>query len=266
MINRENFNKLSKRNQAKKILFLIDNILLNIKINKDYDILRDLNKLAEYLCISGKFDNQLIDLSSFVKYDKPFDFKSLKNFMLKLKEEIIYNFSIIVNETDYINYTKYGNDYKSTKNSIVILDNIRSPFNAGSIIRSAEAFGFKSVILFGISSQLPEKKIYRTSMNAEKLIESIRMDNILNLFDYIDKEGFKIVVLEKNNKSKNLYNTEIGKNIALVVGNEEFGVCEEIMDKAQLILEIPQYGVKNSINVSSAFSIAASWISFKYFN
>lgn len=272
MANLENFEKLSKKNQAKKIFFLIDNILLKLKIeqkenieNKNTNSVKDeLQKLIEYL----KIYKRLGDLNTeIIKQIQNNDLLNLSHSLLELRNIIITKIGISEAESDYINYTKFGGQYNKEKrednsNLVVILDNIRSPFNAGSIIRSAEAFGFDKVILYGISAKLPLEKIYRTSMNAEKLIELVFINNKDNLLDIIDNEKYRLVLIEKNKDSKILWETKLNGKLALVLGNEEFGISYELCERAELTLEIPQFGIKNSINVASAFSIVASYLAY----
>lgn len=272
MANLENFEKLSKKNQAKKIFFLIDNILLKLKIeqkenieNKNTNSVKDeLQKLIEYLKIYKKFGDLNIEI---IKQIQNNDILNLSHSLLELRNIIINKIGISEAESDYINYTRFGGQYNKEKrednsNLAVILDNIRSPFNAGSIIRSAEAFGFDKVILYGISAKLPLEKIYRTSMNAEKLIELVFINNKDNLLDIIDNEKYRLVLIEKNKDSKILWETKLNGKLALVLGNEEFGISDELYERAELTLEIPQFGIKNSINVASAFSIVASYLAY----
>ncbi|MEJ5273123.1 MAG: TrmH family RNA methyltransferase [Spirochaetota bacterium] len=272
MANLENFEKLSKKNQAKKIFFLIDNILLKLKIeqkenieNKNTNSVKDeLQKLIEYLKIYKKLGDLNTEI---IKQIQNNDILNLSHSLLELRNIIITKIGISEAESDYINYTKFGGQYNKEKrednsNLVVILDNIRSPFNAGSIIRSAEAFGFDKVILYGISAKLPLEKIYRTSMNAEKLIELVFINNKDNLLDIIDNEKYKLVLIEKNKDSKILWETKLNGKLALVLGNEEFGISDELYERAELTLEIPQFGIKNSINVASAFSIVASYFAY----
>lgn len=263
MINKENFLKLSAKNKARKIFYLLDDILLSMQIKDFTKIEYQLEKIIEYLSIFGKYESYKRNLEEFIKNSNNYDFNKLKNLILSLRESIFTKYGFSYFESDFSNYTKYGNENLIRKEIIVILDNIRSPFNVGSIIRSAEAFGFKSVFLVGISSKIADEKINRTSMNAEKFIEVRRFNHEDEIFNFLNKLEYKIYVIEKNKNSRPIYDIEFYEKCALVVGNEEFGVSDIFIEKAINIIEIPQYGIKNSINVASAFSIAAFWISNK---
>lgn len=265
MINEENYKNLSKKNQIKKIIFQIDNILLKLKINSYESIEKELFKLKDYLYLAEKLNeyNWIIGNNLF-----PFDFNKIhliEKMLLEIKSKLIFQYNLSNNESDYFNYIQYGESKKIINKFIVILDNLRSPFNVGSIIRSAEAFGFCTVILYGITSSIPKEKIYKTTRSAEKLIEIICINNFEQLYKFVKDRGYKIIVIEKCCKSKTIWDYEIDDKISLVLGNEEFGVSEEFLEKADFYLEIPQFGIKNSINVASAFSIAASWFSYNFY-
>lgn len=265
MINEENFKKLSKKNKIKKIVFQIDNILLKIKLNSFEGLETEYYKLMEYFKLTEKLEEyyQLIYGNLY-----PFDFNNInkiEKILIEIKSKLIIQHNFSNNESDYVNYIQYGESDKILREFIVILDNLRSPFNVGSIIRSAEAFGFCTVILYGIAASIPREKIYKTSRSAEKLIEIVSINNFEQLYDYLKDKGYKIVVLEKSSNSRKIWDYEIDEKIAMVLGNEEFGVSEEFLEKADIYLQIPQFGIKNSINVASAFSIAASWLSYNYY-
>ncbi len=271
MINKHNFEKLSKKNQIKKILFLLDNCLLNIKLGEKTKLPSQIQNLFDYMQIYGNLNSYLSLLKVYldkIQNGSSLNYQNLLDFLLKLRYEIFLKIDSKNYESDFINYTRYGSSEgkiseASGKDLIVLLDNIRSPFNAGSIIRSAEAFGFKSVFFYGITTNIPFEKIYRTSMNAEKLIEVCLFKEEEKIFEFIEKNGYEIAILEKNNNSKKIWDFCDKKKLIIVCGNEEFGVSEVFLRKADYIIEIPQYGIKNSINVASAFSIAASWLAYK---
>ncbi|HQJ40624.1 MAG TPA: TrmH family RNA methyltransferase, partial [Exilispira sp.] len=188
--------------------------------------------------------------------------EELYQILISLRQGIILNENMSNFESDFTNYISYDETHvvKSRLNLSVILDNIRSPFNAGSIIRSAESFCFEKVIMTGITTMIPENKIFRSSMGAENFIEILKYNNIKDCINYLRNENYKIYVLEKKKDSISLWDSAFEDKIALVVGNEEFGVDDDFISDADFYISIPQNGVKNSLNVSSAFAIAASWI------
>ena len=136
----------------------------------------------------------------------------------------------------------------------VLLDNIRSPFNVGSILRTSEAMGVEEVILCGITPGLQNKKINRTSKNADIPLRYAEKteDELIAL----KSEGIKIIALEKTRNSIPLQKADWTVPCILVLGNEEFGIDDKILNLCDHIVHIPMHGVKNSINVSTAAGIA----------
>lgn len=151
-----------------------------------------------------------------------------------------------------------GNPAKLGKR-VVILENLRSLHNVGSIFRTADGAGWDTVFLCGYTGAPPDRRIEKVSLGAEEFIEWKKEENILDLLDNLKKEGFKIVALEQSDRSKdifagNYFNSD--EKIALILGNEVTGVSEETLDKCDLHLEIPMYGQKTSLNVSIAAGVA----------
>ncbi len=140
---------------------------------------------------------------------------------------------------------------------IIILDNIRSAHNVGSIIRTADALGIKDIYFCGITPDpLSNNKVIKTSLGAEKNIKIIISKNILEVILDLKDKNMKIIGLEISKNSINI-NKFKENNIALVVGNEVSGLSEEVINICDLIVNIPMKGIKESLNVSVAFGIAA---------
>jgi 23S rRNA (guanosine2251-2'-O)-methyltransferase len=135
---------------------------------------------------------------------------------------------------------------------VVVLDNIRSQHNIGSVFRTADAFRIERLFLCGISATPPNREIHKTALGATESVEwkyySISGDCIREL----KSQGFEIVAVEQAIGSIPLqqYNPVSGARIALVFGNEVEGVSEEVMELADACIEIPQFGTKHSLNVS----------------
>jgi len=139
----------------------------------------------------------------------------------------------------------------------LILDNIRSMENVGSIFRTCDAAGVSKLILTGITPRPPRKEIDKTALGAVDTVEWESEDNLQFLISDLKKEGFKIVALEQDSRS--IPYTEFLANdqpVALIVGSETEGVQKEILDACDEIIEIPMHGEKNSLNVSVATGIA----------
>jgi tRNA G18 (ribose-2'-O)-methylase SpoU len=136
----------------------------------------------------------------------------------------------------------------------VLLDNIRSPFNTGSIFRSCEALGVEKVIPCGITPT-PEKnsKVKKAFKNLDIPLEY--RDDAVEAVQNFKKEGYFIYAIEKTENSRSLRDTELSFPAVCVLGNEEFGVNPEILEISDAIIHIPLLGRKNSLNVSVAAGI-----------
>lgn len=145
---------------------------------------------------------------------------------------------------------------------ILILDNIRSSENVGSIFRTADATGVEKIYLVGITPNpidrfgRPNPKINKASLGAENTIPWEARDNIMEVLEKLKKENYKIVSLEQNEKSIDYRDLETKEKIALIVGNEVGGVSEVAQKESDEIIEIPMAGDKESLNVSVATGIA----------
>ena len=140
----------------------------------------------------------------------------------------------------------------------VLLDNVRSMYNVGSVFRTSDAFLISEVILCGITGRPPHPEISKTALGAEESVKWRYCEDALEAVKDMKKEGWLICVLEQAHGSIPLQNFEPSSNskYLLVAGNEVDGVSQDIVDLADIILEIPQYGVKHSLNVSVSVGIA----------
>lgn len=151
---------------------------------------------------------------------------------------------------------------------IVITDNVRSMHNIGSIFRTADAFLIKEIVLGGISGTPPHPEITKTALGAEDSVSWRHVEDTYKEVEILKKEGWKISVLEQahNSVPLNEFNRKMDEKLVLVVGNEVSGVDQKIVDIADYILEIPQYGVKHSLNVSVSAGIALFQLSIPLFS
>ena len=146
---------------------------------------------------------------------------------------------------------------------IIILHNIRSLYNVGSIFRTADAVGVEKIYLCGITPKpvdefgKPRQQLTKVSLGAEKYVEWEYCKSTARLIDKLKKEKYKIFAVEQSKKSTP-YNTTAsgsGRKIVLVLGNEIKGLPQSILSRAERILEIPMKGRKESLNVAVAFGI-----------
>lgn len=151
---------------------------------------------------------------------------------------------------------------------IVITDNVRSMHNIGSIFRTADAFLIKEIVLGGISGTPPHPEITKTALGAEDSVSWRHVEDTYKEVEILKKDGWKISVLEQahNSVPLNEFNRKKDEKLVLVVGNEVSGVDQKIVDIADYILEIPQYGVKHSLNVSVSAGIALFQLSIPLFS
>lgn len=158
---------------------------------------------------------------------------------------------------------------------ILVLDNIRSSYNVGSLLRSADGFGVSSVLTVGITphveqsndTRLPHvihkttKQIEKTALGGEHLL-SHHFQNQNDTLTFLRQNNFQIISIEQDEKGVSLTDlNQLESNSALVLGNEIDGVSKEFLDASEMILEIPMVGVKESFNVSVSGAIAMFYIS-----
>lgn len=146
---------------------------------------------------------------------------------------------------------------------VVVLDNLRSVYNVGSIFRTANAVGIDKIYLCGTTPTPLDKKgnkrkdFAKVALGAEETLPWEYMEESRIKIEELSKEGYYIISFEQNERSVDYKNIDISnkENIAFVVGNEVEGVNKEILEKSDVIAEIPMLGTKESLNVTIAFGI-----------
>lgn len=133
----------------------------------------------------------------------------------------------------------------------ILLDNVRSLQNVGSIFRTADGFAVEEIILCGITGQPPHRDIERTALGATKSINWRYEENILKAIQNLKKSGYKIIAIEQAENSTLLNNFAPlqREKYALIFGNEVNGVSDEVMAVINECIEIPQFGTKHSFNI-----------------
>lgn len=141
---------------------------------------------------------------------------------------------------------------------VLVCDNIRSGHNVGSLLRTCDAFMVEEVVLCGITPTPPTAEISKTALGAEESVSWRYAEDSLAAVRELRARGYEILVLEQAHGSIDLcdFRRREGKRYALVAGNEVLGVRDEIVDEADVILEIKQGGIKHSLNVSVSAGIA----------
>ena len=139
----------------------------------------------------------------------------------------------------------------------IILDNIRSAHNVGSVFRSADSFKADKVWRCGICATPPSAEIHKSALGAEFSVEWGYEKDTLSLVKRLKEEGYTVLSVEQTVNSVMLdkFKPETGRKYALVFGNEVDGVQQEVVDASDGVLEIPQYGTKHSLNISVSAGI-----------
>ncbi len=143
----------------------------------------------------------------------------------------------------------------------VLLDNIRSAWNVGSILRSADGFGFKHAYLCGITPTPDQEGVQKTALGAEEYVTWSHHKDAVKLVKGLKKEGWRIWGMEEDSTALEIHNAAIERqkniNTLLIAGSEVTGVDPELLDLCDEIFFIPMQGRKRSFNVAVAFGIAA---------
>ena len=140
---------------------------------------------------------------------------------------------------------------------VVVLDNIRSAHNVGSAFRTADAFGVDKIFLCGICACPPSAEIHKSALGAEQSVQWEHCPDTLETVERLRAEGFVIVCVEQTEDAVSLeeFCKEEGRRYAIVFGNEVDGVLQSVADSSDIVLEIPQWGTKHSLNVSVAVGV-----------
>ena len=140
---------------------------------------------------------------------------------------------------------------------VVVLDNVRSLNNIGSVFRTADAFLIEAIYLCGITACPPHKDIHKTALGATETVKWEYFKTTLEALAHLKAEGFKVLAIEQAENSTMLNNflPVHNEKYAVIFGHEVFGVEEEVINSADICIEIPQYGTKHSLNISVSAGI-----------
>lgn len=147
---------------------------------------------------------------------------------------------------------------------VVILDNVRSLHNIGSVFRTSDAFRVECIYLCGITATPPHPEMHKTALGAEFTVDWKYVNNAVEAVDNLRQEGYVVFSVEQAENSIMLENIQLEqeRRYAVVLGNEVKGVQQEVIDHSDGCIEIPQYGTKHSLNVSVTAGIVI-WDLFK---
>lgn len=145
-------------------------------------------------------------------------------------------------------------EFKNTDKTpiIIVLDNIRSLNNIGSVFRTSDAFLIEKIYLCGITAKPPHKDIHKTALGSTDTVDWEYVENTLDLIKWLQLNGVKVASIEQadNATMLNKFKPEPKSKYALVFGNEVKGVQQEVVSASDIVLEIPQFGTKHSLNIS----------------
>ena len=146
----------------------------------------------------------------------------------------------------------------------VVLDNVRSEMNVGSVFRTADAFLIERIFLCGITPQPPKSEIHKTALGAEDSVNWQYYPTTLKAVEELKAAGYVICSIEQVHDSVDLKNFDVNKfqKLAIVLGNEVKGVSQEVVDVSDCCVEIPQEGTKHSLNISCCAAIVMWHIFF----
>jgi len=150
---------------------------------------------------------------------------------------------------------------------IIILDNIRSLNNIGSVFRTSDAFLIEKIYLCGITAKPPHKDIHKTALGSTDTVDWEYVENTLDIVKKLKAENVKILSIEQaeNVTLLNNFKPQQLTKYALVFGNEVKGVSQEVVNASDVVLEIPQYGTKHSLNISVSCGVVI-WDLFSKLN
>jgi tRNA G18 (ribose-2'-O)-methylase SpoU len=138
----------------------------------------------------------------------------------------------------------------------VVLEDLRSAYNVGSILRSCDAFAAGPVVMAGITAPVDSRKVAKTALGADRWVATQRVTSAVDAVRTAARSGYTVVALETTERSVPLGARRLAPPLALVIGNEVAGVSSPVLDAAQVHLDIPMAGLKTSLNAAVACGIA----------
>jgi len=139
---------------------------------------------------------------------------------------------------------------------VVVLDDVRSLHNIGSVFRTCDAFAVEKIILCGITAQPPHREMEKTALGATESVKWEYVETCLEAVELLKADGVKVIGVEQVDGATQLDKVEIGSNrVALVFGNEVKGVSQEVLMSCDAFIEIPQFGTKHSLNISVSVGV-----------
>lgn len=257
---RKKFLSLSAARQIKKILDF------TIKIEKNWQhkairlsLLNELQKCLSFISQRKETRNLRLKLNQC-------NAENLKlNEFLTLAVPFQQEQKLEYTDSDFIIYKQDNLTAKRiTIPLYLILDNLRSSFNVGSIFRTAECFGIERIYLCGYTATPENSKLCKTAMDTEKIVDWKHYDTTKECIKDLKEEHIKIYALETTSNSQPISSYQFKQETALILGNEALGISKRVLQLTDAIIEIKLSGGKNSLNVSNAAAIACYQIAKQF--
>ncbi len=164
---------------------------------------------------------------------------------------------------------KSVSEFKEAKKTpiVIILDDIRSLHNIGSVFRTADSFLIEKIFLCGITATPPNKEIHKTALGATETVEWEYLKSTADAIEKVKAENYKVYAVEQVENSTFLQNFDVSREekYALIFGNEVYGVSQSAIELCNGCIEIPQIGTKHSLNISVSAGIVV-WEFFQKLN
>lgn len=150
---------------------------------------------------------------------------------------------------------------------IIILDNIRSLNNVGSVFRTSDAFLIEKIYLCGITAKPPHKDIHKTALGSTETVDWEYEENTLNLVKKLKADGYRVASIEQAERATmlNAFKVESKSKYAIIFGNEVKGVTQDVVSASDFVIEIPQFGTKHSLNIAVSCGVVL-WDLFSKLN
>ncbi len=147
----------------------------------------------------------------------------------------------------------------------ILVENVRSVHNVGAIFRSADGFGAEKIFLTGYTAYPPREDLHKTALGAEKSVPWEYSPDPMETAKQLQARGITLAALEQTSDARSIYLTDWVFPLCLMVGNEVTGISDELVKLADLAVEIPMQGIKQSLNVSVAAGVAGYEIARNYY-
>lgn len=138
---------------------------------------------------------------------------------------------------------------------VVVLDNVRSAFNVGSIFRTADACGVEKICLCGITARPPNRKLDKTALGATEFMQWEYYSSTHNALERLSSDGIPIFCVEVRPASVSLWSVRLPERVGIVFGHEVYGISEDILATADGVIHVPMHGIKNTLNVATACGV-----------